>query len=204
MIRDDDWFEELFRRHRPAVAAYCARRVGTTDAADAVAQTFTTAWRRRHDVPDGDAEIRWLYGVARNVVSHQFRSSTRSRRLVERVGTQPRPTPPDPEATAVRNDDQQRVRDAIMALRPNDREVLLLAAWEGLTHAEIADVIDCSVAAVDKRVTRAKRRLAARYERLLAAGADGADVPAAVDTSPEARPGLTGPPVRAPRGGGAR
>ncbi|NNE12768.1 MAG: sigma-70 family RNA polymerase sigma factor [Ilumatobacter sp.] len=200
MTHDDDWFEELFRHHRPAVAAYCARRIGADDAADAVAQTFTTAWRRRHDVPDGDAAIRWLYGVARNVISHQYRSSSRGRRLAEKVGAQPRVAPPDPETTAVQHDDHRRVRDAVMTLAPNDREVLLLAAWEGLTHAEIGEVVGCSVSAVDKRVARAKRRLATRYERLAGRSALGGPAPV---TELETRPGLTRSPVRAPKGGGA-
>ncbi len=203
MSHDDHWFEELFDRHRPAVAAYCARRVGSADAADAVAQTFTTAWRRRDDVPDGDAAIRWLYGVARNVLSHQFRSSTRSRRLAEKVGAQRRVAPPDPETAAVQHDDRQRVRQAVMALRPNDREVLLLAAWEGLSHAEIADMIDCSVAAVDKRVARAKRRLAARFERLADGDSGGDRRSPTTATQLETHPGPTSSPVRAPRGGGA-
>jgi DNA-directed RNA polymerase specialized sigma24 family protein len=44
--------------------------------------------------------------------------------------------------------------------------VLLLSAWEGLSHREIAEVIGCSQAAVDKRMVRAKKRLAKQYEAM--------------------------------------
>ena len=45
-------------------------------------------------------------------------------------------------------------------------EVLSLAAWEGLPHSEIAEVLGCSIAAVDQRLHRAKQRLARHYHAI--------------------------------------
>lgn len=168
MARDDAWFEELFRRHHRAVSSYCLRRVAAPDASDAVAQVFAVAWRRREDVPGGDRTLPWLYGVARRTISHQWRGARRARRLVEKAGGQRPTVPPGPEAMVESSVEHQRVRDAVMQLASMDREVLLLSAWEGLTHTEIADAIGCSRAAVDKRIVRAKTRLAARYLALSA------------------------------------
>ena len=165
MARDEPWFEEFYERHRPSVAAYCARRVGAVDASEAVSDVFAVAWRRRDDVP-ADRELPWLYGVARRVVSHRWRTSQRARRLVERAGSMRPPPQSGPEVIVMASVEHRLVRDAVMQLRPMDREVLTLSAWEGLTHAQIADVIGCSSAAVDKRFTRAKARLARAYESL--------------------------------------
>lgn len=169
--RDEAWFERLYERHHRAVWAYCVRRVGAADGPDACAQVFTVAWRRCTDVPDGERALPWLYGVARRVVSHAWRSRDRARRLAEKAGQIRVLTPPGPDAMAVTSAEHELVRSAVMTLADNDREVLLLSAWEGLTHGEIAEVIGCSRAAVDKRLARAKRRLARRYEALTHDGA---------------------------------
>ena len=58
------------------------------------------------------------------------------------------------------------VLEAASRLNVRDREVLNLAAWEGLPHSEIAEVLGCSIAAVDQRLHRAKKRLARHYHAL--------------------------------------
>jgi RNA polymerase sigma-70 factor (ECF subfamily) len=180
MVRDDAWFEQLYERHHRAVSAYCVRRVGHSEAPDAVGEVFAVAWRRVDDVPGDDRALPWLYGVARRVVSHHWRGARRGRRLVEKAGTVRVVPHPGPEVQTVANVEHQMVRDAAMQLRAIDREVLLLSAWEGLTHGQIAEALGCSLAAVDKRVTRAKNRLARRYESLA-----GVESPTSGQESPE-------------------
>jgi RNA polymerase sigma-70 factor (ECF subfamily) len=51
------------------------------------------------------------------------------------------------------------VRAALQELRPFDREVVLLVYWDGLSHAEAASVLGCSVNAVALRIKKAKARL---------------------------------------------
>lgn len=167
MARDDDWFDALYSRHRAAVVAFCARRVGVIDAQDLAAEVFSIAWRKRSVLPP-DRELPWLYGVARNVVSHRWRSVARVRRLYEKAASV-RPEPAAiPDEIVVERVEHRMVREALDALRPADREVLLLSAWEGLSHREIAEVVGCSLTAVDKRITRARRRLAERYSSMTA------------------------------------
>jgi RNA polymerase sigma-70 factor (ECF subfamily) len=64
----------------------------------------------------------------------------------------------------VQRQEYDTVIEAIRGLGADDREMLLLSAWEGLTHAEIAEAMDYSLAAVDKRLARAKERLRRQYE----------------------------------------
>jgi RNA polymerase sigma-70 factor (ECF subfamily) len=100
-----------------------------------VADVFLTAWRRLDQLPEGDAARVWLYATARRVIANQRRSSRRRVALQERLALeaaarpQARP-PPDPEETLV--------HAALRRLGPRDREVLLLAEWEGLSPAQIA------------------------------------------------------------------
>ena len=119
----EERFRAMFARHHPAVLAYAARRIGRSDAADAAAETFTVAWRRLARVPEEPATLPWLYGVARNVVRNHLRARRRAERLAMRQAGEPGPAPTvsDPE-----------ILEALGRLDRNDREILMLAAWEGL------------------------------------------------------------------------
>jgi RNA polymerase sigma-70 factor (ECF subfamily) len=54
---------------------------------------------------------------------------------------------------------------ALKQLRPDDREILRLVAWEGLTNAELAVALRCSQNAVSIRLHRARRRLVEQLEK---------------------------------------
>jgi RNA polymerase sigma factor (sigma-70 family) len=55
---------------------------------------------------------------------------------------------------------------ALNQLRPEDQEVLRLAWWEELSHAEIGGLLGCSTQAASQRIHRATGRVAKEYQRL--------------------------------------
>ncbi len=158
--------DQVFRSHYDAIYRYCLRRAGRRHAEDAAAEVFAVAWRRRNDMPRGERELAWLYGIAYRVVSHQWRADSRLRRLRQRIAGAGHDTPDDPAIQIIRSAEEHRVLAAAANLRPRDREILRLAGWEELPYAEIARVLEISVDAVAQRVSRAKRRLAAEFDRL--------------------------------------
>jgi RNA polymerase sigma-70 factor (ECF subfamily) len=162
----DERYRRLFDRYHTDVYAYCRRRTDAQTAADCLAETFLVAWRRLGDVPDGDAALGWLYGVARRVLANEFRHTRRSRRLLTRIEDHDPPPEATPEMAVVRRERDRLMLAALAALRPVDQEVLRLAWWEELSHAEIAGILGCSVNAVAHRVHRAARRVAKEFERL--------------------------------------
>lgn len=162
----DERYRRLFDRYHAQVYAYCRRRTDAQTAADCLAETFLVAWRRLDDVPDGDASLGWLYGVARRVMANEFRHTRRSRRLLTRIEGHDPPPATTPEVVVVRRERDHLMLAALAALRPSDQEVLRLAWWEELPHAEIAGIFGCSVNAVAHRVHRAARRVAKEYNRL--------------------------------------
>src|SRR5262245_59839945 len=159
-------FDELFAAHSADVVAYCSwRAASASDAQDAAAEVFLIAWRRLDDVPEGDAARVWLYATARRVVANQRRSTRRRLALQERLA---RETP----VTASRPDggEEALVHDALLRLGRQDREVLLLAEWEGLTPAQIAAVMGCLTVTARGRLHRARRRFRAVFEDVAARG----------------------------------
>lgn len=160
----DPKFDRIYELYERPILAYCLRRTSRDHAQEAANEVFTVAWQRLADMPSSDRALPWLYGVARRVLSHQRRAATRSLRLTGKVAAQPRPEPPGTESIVLQRHEYETVCRAVEQLRPDDREMLLLSAWEGLTHAEIADTMGYSLAAVDKRLARAKQRLKRQYE----------------------------------------
>ena len=170
--RDAPWFDELFRTHAATVYRFVARRAGRDEAEDLTADTFAVAWRRRQDVPEGH-ELPWLYRTAGFLVANHHRKS--------------RPTPlatlpDDPDPTSVENVviADLEVRAAFETLAPRDREILLLAAWEGLQGEALAAVLGISRGGADAALSRARTRLREAW----AASGTGRPLP---DTSPGAR-----------------
>jgi RNA polymerase sigma-70 factor (ECF subfamily) len=154
-------FRALYLAHYRQVYMYFRRRTDIEYARDGTADTFLVAWRRLDDVPDGDRTLPWLYGTARRVLANQWRSRRRSDRLREKLTGIGGAMEPGPEARVVPSAEAQSVLDAMNRLRTSDREIIRLAEWEGLSHGEIAAALGCRTHAVDQRMSRARRRLAA-------------------------------------------
>lgn len=166
MSRSDAAFTSIVERYRPRILSYCQRRTSNVDADDIVSEVFTVAWRRRNEMPTGNEVLPWLYGVARKVLSHHWRGLGRRDRLAAKAHGQSAPRSRSPEEVVVEHEDHVRVRKALDRLREIDREILMLSAWEGLSHAEVSTALDISLAAVDKRLVRAKQRLAREFRSI--------------------------------------
>jgi len=147
-------FRRLWAEHHRHVLAYALRRTGQrADAEDVVSSTFTVAWRRRGDKPAAEFELPWLYAIAARVLANQRRSLRRLVALRSRLRELPAPA-------ADERSDLPEVVAALKQLRGDDQEILRLAAWEGLTGAELAVALGCSENAATIRLHRARRRLA--------------------------------------------
>ena len=158
-------FRRLYEANYGSVLAYALRRSADhPDALDVVAETFTIAWRRLAEVPEAEAALPWLYGVARRVLANQRRGNRRRLDLASRLLAHP-PDPVEIESRVVADEDRRAVMAALGRLRGADREILRLAAWEELSHREIAQVVGCSEASVAVRLHRARHRLGREIQK---------------------------------------
>jgi RNA polymerase sigma factor (sigma-70 family) len=160
----DEAFEHAYRSSGTAVLGYALRRSASReDALDVVAETFATAWRRRADLPTEPDEVRpWLFGIARLCLANSIRSANRVGRLGRRLADsfQERSVP-DPSTLHESRLDSRVVREALDALAPEDRELVTLIAWEGLTPAQAAAVVGLSAGTARVRLHRARTKLRA-------------------------------------------
>jgi RNA polymerase sigma factor (sigma-70 family) len=158
-------FDALFDACSVDVAAYCHWRAESAeDADDAASEVFLVAGRRLEDVPSGDAARVWLYATARRVMANQRRSRRRLEAVRERMAREIHRWPHAP----LTYPEHTLVHSALANLGPRDREILLLAEWEGLTAAEIAEVMGCLAVTARGRLHRARRRFREVFAALVA------------------------------------
>ncbi len=158
---DADAFGLLFERHGPAVHGFALRRIGdVASAEDVTAVVFLEAWRKRATVElRQPSALPWLYGVAGNVVGRWHRSQRRHRAALDRLALLPAASPVLVERQVEAATEAASVLAQIRHLPRRDREVLLLSAWEGLDHADIAVALAIPIGTVKSRLSRARARL---------------------------------------------
>jgi RNA polymerase sigma-70 factor (ECF subfamily) len=159
---DSGAFELLYRRYSRPVFALALRRLGDRGRAeDAVQETFASIWRsagsyRRERGPGAP----WLYAVARNAIVDRRRS----------LGPVPAEAVDEPSSDAGPDERAEsswtswRVHRALAELPEQERKLIELAYWGGLSQSEIADFVGIPLGTVKTRTRSALSRLADALE----------------------------------------
>lgn len=153
----------LFDEHAQVIFEYASRRVGGAVAREVVSDVFLIALQRLNSFdPSMGSERGWLFGIANNVLRHHRRSEVRRIRAYARSHV----TAVAPDGTAssdARMDASAAVRRlavVISDLDGDDRDLLAMYAWQGLSYQEIADVLRVPIGTVRSRLHRLRVRLA--------------------------------------------
>ncbi|HEU5491275.1 MAG TPA: sigma-70 family RNA polymerase sigma factor, partial [Gaiellaceae bacterium] len=175
--------EEQLEQYRVELTAYCYRMLGSVDAEDAVQETFIRAWRA-YDSFEGRSALRsWLYRIATNVCFDMLESRKRRARpmdlgpagepIVENLRTpdqlwiEPMPdgriVPDGDPAEVVASRESVRLAfvAALQQLPPRQRAVLILCEVLRWKAAEVAELLETSVASVNSALQRARATLEA-------------------------------------------
>ena len=169
---DAQSFAQLYDRHLDRIYRHIYYRVGhQSDAEDLTQQVFMQAWHaigryRQTESPF----LAWLFTIAHNVVVSFYRRSRNQQYLEFDVASEQRSM--DPENMAEASEEQLAVRRAILRLKPEQQQVVLMRFVEDLSHAEVAAALGKSEAAVRVVQHRALQEL----RRLL--GGEGVPWPA--------------------------
>ncbi len=158
-------FAAIFDRHFGAVHAYLARRVGAVGADDLASATFVVAFERRRTFRDTSSSARpWLFGIATNLLRNERRAERRALEALAGL----RPAALDAARRAEENLPSEVFLDGVLLssalaeLEVDQRDVLLLFAWEGLSYEEIAVALGVPVGTVRSRLSRGRDRLRSR------------------------------------------
>jgi RNA polymerase sigma-70 factor (ECF subfamily) len=150
-------FGELYARHEALIVAFHQRRVRNPEvAADLAAETFAQALASRaRFVADGPGSaVRWLYGIAGNVLRRSLRQASVEQRKMERLRLD-RPDLDDAHLAAIEAaGDEMAVLRALSALPSEQRDVVRAYVLEDHSYDDIAGRLAINPATARKRVSR--------------------------------------------------
>jgi RNA polymerase sigma-70 factor (ECF subfamily) len=159
--RDVSAVRVLVARKLPRLLALATRMLGDRSEAEDVAQeTFLRIWHHAPRWRSGEARFdTWLHRVVLNLCYDRLRG-----RRDEPVDTLPDvPDPqPEPAAHAELRSRDVRVRDALAALPPRQREALVLQYYQEMSNVEAANLMGITVDALESLLARARRNLRAQ------------------------------------------
>lgn len=134
------------------------------DAEEVLQETFLEVWRRAREFdPSRGGLETWVTTIARTRSIDRRRSLGTVARIAEDVAHQPPPisaAPPDPSEAAVLGQDRARVAAALRELPPDQRTVVELAYFEGLSQREISERTGDPLGTVKTRARLALEKLA--------------------------------------------
>ena len=155
-------FALVYDRHAITVHRFLARRVGGQLADDLAAQTMLVAFdsRKRFDLAH-DSALPWLYGIATNMLRRHARAEARHLRALSKLDPYPlEPRHDDAVSDRVSAEAAGRELAAGLArLNPQERDVLLLVAWESLSYEEVSHALDIPLGTVRSRLHRARTKM---------------------------------------------
>ncbi len=160
-------FSKIYDEYYPKIVRYLTRLVGELESEDAAQETFVKIDRSLEGFRGESSLSTWIYRIATNTAMDHLRKPSSKRSM---QSTEDRDLPGDEDAGSaddrplldtllIRKDMNECIRGIVDSLPENYRTVLVLSEFEGLTNAEIAEVLGTSLDTVKIRLHRARTRL---------------------------------------------
>jgi len=166
---DDSAFEILVNRHQVSILNLIYRFIGDrTQAKDLAQEVFIRVWQSAKSYEPKAKFTTWLYRITANLCFNELKSARRRRWFqfhrsnednegnIEETFSDGSPTAED---LLLEKERSRQISDALQSLPDNQRMALVLKRYDDLTYAEIAQIIGCSVSAIESLLVRAKKTL---------------------------------------------
>jgi RNA polymerase sigma-70 factor (ECF subfamily) len=155
---DSQAFGRLYDAHVAQIYRYLYYRTRHRETAEDL--TSLVFLKALDHLESYDAErgtfLAWIYRIAKNALTDHFRSA-RPTLAIDDVWDLP--SDADVVRDAEENERLEKLRPFLRALPKDQRELLLLRLWDGLSHAEIAELTDRTEAAAKMAFSRVIARL---------------------------------------------
>jgi RNA polymerase sigma-70 factor (ECF subfamily) len=161
---------DLMERHAEKLFHYLVRSLqDEDDAADLAQEALVKVYLNRAKFDPSRKFTTWLYAIASNLVRERYRWRSRHPQVsldAENEQTEtnlkhnlPTAAEPAPDERIQFEERADTVRKAVAGLPRELRQPLILAVYQGMSQAEIAEILKCSVKAVETRIYRARQHL---------------------------------------------
>ena len=166
---DEHAFEILVERHQASLLNLIYRFIGDrTKSQDVAQEVFLRVWQGVRDYSPKAKFTTWLYRIAANLCLNELKASRRKKWLqFFQVDTDEQKagendlsdSSPSPEDLLLSRERGREIANALQSLPENQRMALILKRYDDLSYEEIARILNCSVAAVESLLVRAKKNL---------------------------------------------
>jgi RNA polymerase sigma-70 factor (ECF subfamily) len=166
---DDEAFEILVNRHQSSVLNLIYRFIGNrTQAKDVAQEVFLRVWQAAKTYEPKAKFTTWIYRITANLCFNELKSARRKKWLQFLRSDEDREvqteedfpdSSPSPEDLLLAKERSRQISEALQSLPENQRMALILKRYDDLSYQEIAQVLGCSVSAVESLLVRAKRTL---------------------------------------------
>jgi len=155
-------FEHLVKKHQGALINYFYRFTQNIDTARELSQeVFLRLYKARHRYRPDSKFTTYLFTIAHNLVVNEVFVKKRPESAADADGAADAVVSNEssPEETLMDREQKRRVHDALGRLNERERSAMVMKYTEGLSYAEIAEIIGASVPAVESLLSRAKIKM---------------------------------------------
>jgi RNA polymerase sigma-70 factor (ECF subfamily) len=166
---DEYAFQILVERHQASLLNLIYRFIGDrTKSQDVAQEVFLRVWQGVRDYSPKAKFTTWLYRIAANLCLNELKAPRRKKWLqLIQVDTDEQKggendlsdSSPSPEDLLLSRERSREIANALQSLPENQRMALILKRYDDLSYEEIARILNCSVAAVESLLVRAKKNL---------------------------------------------
>lgn len=137
-----DQLEPLLRRHAASLLTFLRRMLGDRhDSEEIFQEVFLAVWRKRTQYQFPRPFKAWLFGIALNKCRETFRARPQPGSFAGDLAETPAVAGPSPTDEAIATETAALVAAAVTRLPPQQRTVVVLRIWDGLSYAEIAEAL---------------------------------------------------------------
>lgn len=169
---DKQAFGELVQKYMKRAYFTALGFVGTHEGAlDLSQEAFVRAYKAMGQFDVDKKFFTWFYRILKNLCLNFMRDKSRQARAFSEIGEMSVQGLPDGSqdtaALAERNETRELVWKALNALKPAEREIILLRDFQDMSYKQIAELLDCPVGTVMSRLYNARKALREKLERLM-------------------------------------
>lgn len=156
-ISKPEGFKQAFMAWSDALRNFLYYKSGDLQLAEDLCQeAFLRLWKQRENVTEGK-EKSFLFTIGNNLFLDKMRHEKVKRNYKAKYVAPDSPN--DPLFSLEEKEFKERLEKAIAALPESQREVFLMNRIEKLTYREIAEILELSVKAIEKRMSKAIKEL---------------------------------------------